>query len=129
MKGCNPSRARQDERGQARIGIVQIMNNGVENPKSDQMHVRIDYDLERGVNIDVQFGLGDLNSKVHGYELDAQGDPLISQFGYKVVKHHFQEELPETLVQPGAFEEAVQSFVHGTLVQLPRAPREIPAYW
>ncbi|MBN9419834.1 MAG: hypothetical protein J0I12_30545 [Candidatus Eremiobacteraeota bacterium] len=114
------TRARQDERGQARIGIVQIMNNGVEIPKPDQMHVRVDYDLERGVSIDVQFGLGDLNGKIHGYELDEQGDPLISQYGYKVVKHHFHEELPESLVQPGGFEEVVQSFVNGTLVQLPR---------
>ena len=49
------TRARGD---QARIGIVRIMNDGVEIPKPDQMYLRLDYDPERGANIDVQFGLG-----------------------------------------------------------------------
>lgn len=114
------TRRRACDRGQARIAIEQTVNDGMPIKPEYQMHLRLDLDPEFGAAVDVQFGKGELDAKVHGYDLDDQGDPKISQFGKPIVKHHFEEGIDPSLLSPDGFADEVESFVNGTLAFLPR---------
>lgn len=112
------TRRTKDDFGQPRIAFKQIADNGVSIPNSEQMHVRLDHSEEFGAAVDIQFGWGELNEKIHGVETGPEGQPILTYHGTKVPRHHFQQHLGPGLSDPIQFTDTVDSFINGPIALL-----------
>lgn len=112
------TRRKADDYGQARIAIKQIADNGVYLDRSDQMHLRIDRCEQFGTAVDVQFGWGEVNEKIHGLVRDDNGEPVISKFDTVVPKHHFDTGISDEVKTPEGFAACVDEFLDGPLAVL-----------
>lgn len=103
------ARAHRDRKGQARIGITQLSDDGVPVPENLLLDVRIDRDPRRGATIDVEFGKAQLNKKIHGFKKDGKSR--------KFINHHFRNELGH-INRPEDFAQMVHDFQNDTLTVL-----------
>jgi hypothetical protein len=115
--------ARGDDSGQARIGLMQVKDNGVPLYYNEQLSVRLDLDPKFGAAVDVHFRSSDLDAAIHGVMTDQSGQVALDKQGRPVTNHHFTEGIPSELQETEPFALAVESFVRGTLAQLPVDPR------
>lgn len=103
------TRALQDQRGQARIGVRQVMNDGVPLDKEDRLDLRVDRSPRNGAAVDMHFLKKSLNEKIHGrIGIGKSGNP----------NHHFQQGLPGRLRKPNEFAQLVHNFQNGTMAIL-----------
>jgi hypothetical protein len=115
--------ARGDNSSQARIGLMQIRDNGVPLYYNEQLSVRLDLDPKFGAAVDVHFRSSDLDAAIHGVMTDQNGEVLLDKQCRPVTNHHFPADIPPELHESETFALAVESFVKGTLAQLPIDPR------
>lgn len=102
------TRAMQDQRGQARIGVRQVVDDGVPLDKEYRLDLRVDRS-HRGAAVDMHFLKKSLNEKVHGRTaIGKSGNP----------NHHFSEGLSGRLCRPDVFAEVVHNFQNGTMAVL-----------
>ena len=94
------ARNRQDQRGQARLGIRQVADDGRRVDKRDQLDLRIDRD-RKGACVDLQFLHKSFNEKVHG---------RIGIGSKAYANHHFRDGIAGELNNVDNFSDFVQDF-------------------
>jgi hypothetical protein len=128
-------RATGDERGQARLKLLNVQDNGAAIPSTQRLMVRVD--LEGSENggtqlkaaVDVTFGEGKpppgqepLDTRIHGIMLDQDGQPLLNRGGRTIADHHFSEGVPDTLHDREGFAAFTQAFLDKLLPLAKEAP-------
>lgn len=117
-----------NERGEARVKLENILDDGAPVQQQDRLMIRFDLEGSSPTSpksgavamLDLQFGnerfnkadpREKLNKRIHGVLLDESGQPLKNRGGSTVPDHHFRTGVPRSLDDAEAFSRFVGSFL------------------